>query len=86
MSENDRLLIEEAYKTPFWKWEDVYTSASDADDDKIKQKLLLIAGMLYDTYLERGHYDPTEKENMQAVQPTRVSVFRWFVQKLLRKE
>jgi hypothetical protein len=82
MSENDRLLIEEAYKAPYWRWEDVYTSMEDADDPEIKAKLKTIASILWDVYQERGYYDPTEEEDMQAVQSTRVSIFRWLMQAL----
>ena len=52
-SENDRLLIDEAYRTPFWQWEDVYLMIEDADDDETKAKLKNIASLLWD-YNQEG--------------------------------
>lgn len=47
-TENDKLLLKEAYATPYWEWEDVYTSIEDADSDETKAKLKTIASLLWD--------------------------------------
>lgn len=82
-SENDRLLIEEARLTPYWKWSHIYFLIGEADSEETISSLKNIASILFDVYQERGYYDPTEKEDLQAVRKTRVPVLRRFVSWLL---